>query len=99
MKVKRRKMRKQVASVMNPWNFDHVVGERVFDNFSGKVYDLRASTGWGKRSAGDLTPILANPQKKGAKAVKIGNIQKRIANRPVPVAKLSGRCVASVQCH
>lgn len=69
-----RKMRKQVQRVLIDRDFTHEPGERVVDVFSGKVYDLKVSNGRNKHEMGELTPALARPQKKGAKAVKIDGV-------------------------
>ena len=72
--MKRRKMRKQVRRSMNCRSWSHEDNERVIDILDGKVYDLVASTGRNKRSAGELTPRLAPPQRNGATAVEINGV-------------------------
>jgi len=64
------RMRKQPIKRMNSWDFDAEVGERVI-GIDGKVYDLCESRGRNKSAAGELTPVLARPHKKGARATKI----------------------------
>lgn len=53
-----RKMRKQPVGPLSPWDFGAEPGERVYERRgeSAVMYDLRESTGWYKRSAGELTP-------------------------------------------
>ena len=69
----RRKMRKQVKGRLNLWGMDQEAGERVFD-FKGIVFDLRESNGRNKRAEGELTPVIARPQKRGAVAVCIDGV-------------------------
>lgn len=55
-----RKLRKQPVGPRNDWNFELEAGERVFERRgeSAVMYDLQESTGWNKRTAGELTPRL-----------------------------------------
>ena len=61
-----RKLRKQPVGALNPWDFSVEPGERVYERRSDGVvmYDLRESTGWGKRMSAELTPHLV--KKNGA---------------------------------
>lgn len=64
-----RKMRKPVDCRLNPWDFSAEAGMRVIDD-RGRVYDLRESNGINKRDAGELTPVLAQAQRRGNIAVE-----------------------------
>jgi hypothetical protein len=66
-------MRKQVDGPLDPWDHLAEPGDRVVDG-RGRVYDLRESRGRDKRDAGDLTPVLAAPQRSGARAVEVDGI-------------------------
>ena len=56
----------------NPWNFDAEPGDKMIDH-NGVAYLLRQSTGWGKRSVGELTHHRIKPPHPDAKAVIRGD--------------------------
>jgi hypothetical protein len=55
-----RKLRKQPIGPRHDWNFSLEAGARVYerrgDSDSAVIYDLRESSGYRKRTSGDLTP-------------------------------------------
>ena len=72
MKI-RRKMRKQVRGRLKLSGMDQEAGERVLD-LKGMVIDLKESNGRNKRAEGELTLVIARPQKRGAVAICIDGI-------------------------
>ncbi len=61
-------MRKQPVGFLDPWDDSFEVGDRAVDN-NNRVFDLLESRGRNKRAQGDLTPVLASPQRNGSYAV------------------------------
>jgi len=74
MKNKIRYKRRRSARVYhwNPWNPDIEIGDLLVDH-RGKLYRAEASTGWGKRKAGDLTPREIKPPDDTMKAIIVGD--------------------------
>lgn len=71
--MKRRKMRKQITQIYNPYNFDLEVGDRVIDSL-GCVSDLKESTGFYQRASGVLIAIPCKKPHPNAKAIQIEGI-------------------------
>lgn len=55
-----RKLRKQPVGSRNDRDFSLEAGDRVFERCgeAAVMYDLRESTGWHQRTAGELTPHI-----------------------------------------
>lgn len=69
-----KKMRKQVSGFLKSWDHDLEPGQRVFDSFDGKVYDLCESNGRNKAASGELSYKEPVAQKKGKIATEINGI-------------------------
>jgi len=67
--MNRKKMRKGKGKNLpyNPWNQDAEAGDRMVGD--GVVFLLTESSGWGKRSAGELSARRIKPPVEGAQAV------------------------------
>jgi hypothetical protein len=72
--LKRKKMRKQISGVLNQWDFSVEPGQRVIDIRTKEVFDLRESTGFGKRDAGVLTPYKVKPPHESAIPVDLDGV-------------------------
>jgi len=60
-RIRYRRRRTTRVLTYNPWNFDAEVGDLMVDSVDGALYRLEESSGWGKRTSGDLTPRRIKP--------------------------------------
>jgi len=74
-KIKRVAIRSRKGRFLawNPWNWDIEIGDKLI-TADGKLYRAEASSGRGKRTAGELYPREIKPPVEGAKAVLIDGV-------------------------
>ena len=70
----RRRMRKQITGVFNPWNFALEAGQRVINTYNHHVYDLYESSGVNKSRSGELSCRRVKPPTKYAVPVYIDGV-------------------------
>jgi hypothetical protein len=74
-----RKMRKQPIGPLNAWNWSSEPGERRYQwtdhrKRTARMFDLRESHGWGKRTAGVLTEAVVKKSRIERIAKLVGTV-------------------------